>query len=1267
MLTKEEFIKQKKIISIKSPEGEKEYIKIIKKLLELGYHTYDKTTPSNFFKNNYIVIFFDAPGGDIHPRIEPEGEVVDVSYILGDNWNQPSVELVVGEWYEVYSSERWLFKFDRFEQPDKLHNTLSGTPADGYTSDGGFLEGQPKDCKSANMEEVYELFPEERKAITSEFKSRVKFKIGDKVLAICNPTPFDEIEVTHWNPLSQKGSVVTVKEISTKHPDLFRVEEWEHWFMEDQFKLITSMEKKEENLPFKVGDKFRVTTKPTTWAGSRKYPLNNKFPYEGVVDEIYSQTPRNVLIDKRGFSWAIYPELFQKIEDEEWWKSLKKGDYVVCVEDTYSRCCANKNYVYLNYGKGSIWYGTLNEKKGTVSKSNYVYWRLATPEEINMFNDAGKPVDVTTYKISEEKKVVNCTTKEEYNFAASRLNTTQDWFNDGHTCINLNANNKTQSYDYYKREGFKILSFDEWCNEAGYGNPFGSKEFVLPEKWYIKTGDFEVINNWFNTKFNLNFKFEKIKCHPSKGGFYWFTKSEEHELKISGYTEITFEQFKEHVLGEKVGDVKDIKEDLLEEAKRRYPIGTKFYPAHISKHDDDWYFTVKSHKLEQPNEFPRNISFISDKPYNQDWVPNVYSNGKWAEIISSPKEKSIEKWSVGSYAVAIKGQFGCFNAGDFNDKKTPLVKGTVFTITKNNITKNNFSFNNVGVAEANYWIYKDNLKWFSTKEEAEAFAKTLIEPEQPKFVVGNWYKNVGSYNSYCKFEGFWKGDVKKIQCTEHITEKKYVKNISGYLTINTDTKKASLEEIQQYLPEGHVDKLVKEKKNVKSTYVNVRTQEQWDFVTKKLGYNWGTGRWDVYKQDSTINLHDQYYGNYCNDIKCCTFEQWLEDTGYTYPENKFNYKFKVGDKVKVIRSSYGCAPKEVNKEVEITERGDYIGDPGYKVSPAIGNTADRQFGGFIGEKSFKLVTSKEETYEVGDWVIANGNISKYDNLIGQIELINGNVYSDFNCKIDFRPSGRSDRIWSNIIRKATPEEIRKATGKSETMEKFVKGKWYYRHHHDGRTILCYKGNNLGYGFWRDKWDDNWTIESNSWREATDSEVKDKFEAYAKKHYPIGTEFNSRRGRHCSIHKGVYEWNERHGCLYGDNNTLYQDGKWAEVVSTSDRYVAGIDPIKSSEPQPRWKVGDEVTYKSLNECGRAYYFGGLDQGGNVGTIQKYREYIPSKRCFEISVTLPSGGSYAMLESEFREWDDVKVGEVTWKSKNKTKTKNKVDLIDVKSIL
>ena len=67
-----------------------------------------------------------------------------------------------------------------------------------------------------------------------------------------------------------------------------------------------------------------------------------------------------------------------------------------------------------------------------------------------------------------------------------------------------------------------------------------------------------------------------------------------------------------------------------------------------------------------------------------------------------------------------------------------------------------------------------------------------------------------------------------------------------------------------------------------------------------------------------------------------------------------DYKFKVGQFVKVIKSGYGCRSEEVRKTVKIIEQGIYSDGNGYKVEPARGNSRTGSYEGFIGEESFEL-------------------------------------------------------------------------------------------------------------------------------------------------------------------------------------------------------------------------------------------------------------------------------------------------------------------------
>ena len=83
-----------------------------------------------------------------------------------------------------------------------------------------------------------------------------------------------------------------------------------------------------------------------------------------------------------------------------------------------------------------------------------------------------------------------------------------------------------------------------------------------------------------------------------------------------------------------------------------------------------------------------------------------------------PQQQVVE-WSEGTYAVAIKGNFGVF----FSANKLPI--GKIFTIIHNN----NDSRDSIAARESQYWIYKANLKWFATYDEAVQFSNRLPQFE----------------------------------------------------------------------------------------------------------------------------------------------------------------------------------------------------------------------------------------------------------------------------------------------------------------------------------------------------------------------------------------------------------------------------------------------------------------------------------------------------------------------------------------------------------
>jgi hypothetical protein len=99
-----------------------------------------------------------------------------------------------------------------------------------------------------------------------------------------------------------------------------------------------------------------------------------------------------------------------------------------------------------------------------------------------------------------------------------------------------------------------------------------------------------------------------------------------------------------------------------------------------------------------------------------------------------------------------------------------------------------------------------------------------------------------------------------------------------------------------------------------------------------------------------------------------------------------------------------------------------------------------------------------------------------------------------------------------------------------------------------------------------------------------------------------------------------------------------------VPKSSPKIEVKTEPKEPEVKAQRFKVGDQVTYKSKSSCD-GYKYGGDDHDGYVGTITSYGVYRPEYDCYGIHVTCREGGNYSMIESEFYEYDGLYPGAVT----------------------
>lgn len=86
--------------------------------------------------------------------------------------------------------------------------------------------------------------------------------------------------------------------------------------------------------------------------------------------------------------------------------------------------------------------------------------------------------------------------------------------------------------------------------------------------------------------------------------------------------------------------------ELIEEAKRRYPIGTKFYPAHISQEEigivpTDGEIRVFENYIGIFNPFGTEY-----RTTPAGWCMVLKHNDKWAEIVSLPTPQITNSYDL---------------------------------------------------------------------------------------------------------------------------------------------------------------------------------------------------------------------------------------------------------------------------------------------------------------------------------------------------------------------------------------------------------------------------------------------------------------------------------------------------------------------------------------------------------------------------------------------------------------------------------------------
>jgi hypothetical protein len=366
------------------------------------------------------------------------------------------------------------------------------------------------------------------------------------------------------------------------------------------------------------------------------------------------------------------------------------GDYIVTldVEDGYN--CARKNYCFKQRitNKGitpevdlrGVKYNS-HTAMSFDKKSHLKDWRYATPEEAAEYERIGKPYDVTTLQKKEESipEYVEC------------IEVPRGW-----SITKKGDIYKIDSFDsvngYFRLifdKGGQRVTSEKHCfkpsTKEAYEAQNAPKEESIPE--YVEcvrssSGGFTVgkIYNWPNPIDDKGVKRPIGNIHGAIWGFKPSTK-EAYDAKYTP-KQLT-------------------KEDLVEGEIYLYD------DSHISTYPVGPSIAIKD-KQYTPNE--RWMWSLSIKHATEE---------QKALLRSYMKKDEKQEWLEGTYAVGVKGNFGIF------DSSNPIIVGQIYTIKENRETY-------VVVKESEYWVYKYNLNWFATYQEALNFSNQLKPSPVPK-------------------------------------------------------------------------------------------------------------------------------------------------------------------------------------------------------------------------------------------------------------------------------------------------------------------------------------------------------------------------------------------------------------------------------------------------------------------------------------------------------------------------------------------------------
>lgn len=382
-------------------------------------------------------------------------------------------------------------------------------------------------------------------------------------------------------------------------------------------------------------------------------------------------------------------ELYEAQNKTKEINQFKEGDYIVCLKlhNSFKGNTTKVNFI-TKQRKDDDALSVLADINGVGNgcytlkfdkSKDLLDWRYATKEEIAEYDRLGKPYDVTTLK-KESEFIVGCWYK------------ITDFTNGYRKCSNSKLDGAYMLYDeridsnYVKDNGScgannNRLQLLTDLSEIQEYLPEGHVDKIIKPKYTFTNGHGFTLEEgkiyFYNNEILLRFNKEHY-CNS-----LW-TKSNKYRNEFWAFTDRTIrlatsEEIEWFELCEKEGkyipkpekQVKMTKEQILEKAKKDYPVGTVFKDI---KYKEDCVINDRS--FTQTNSYWQNnnsLIIYYSKINGDKFIGSgcyIFKDGQWAEIISKPETIKEKTMSIKEIQTECKKRFPigctykCFNGNN---------------------------------------------------------------------------------------------------------------------------------------------------------------------------------------------------------------------------------------------------------------------------------------------------------------------------------------------------------------------------------------------------------------------------------------------------------------------------------------------------------------------------------------------------------------------------------------------------------------------------